>query len=69
VIDVGNILFASEMLGAVPNVVDPETGHCFDDTKRYVDVVELTDEDRRRVFESNARRVYPRLERTLRPRS
>jgi 4-oxalmesaconate hydratase len=69
VIDAGNILFASEMLGAVPNVLDPETGHHFDDTKRYVDAVELTDEDRRRVFESNARGVYPRLERMLQPRS
>jgi 4-oxalmesaconate hydratase len=65
VIDAGNILFASEMLGAVPNVLDTETGHHFDDTKRYVDAVELTDEDRRRVFESNARRVYPRLQRLL----
>jgi 4-oxalmesaconate hydratase len=69
VIDVGSILFASEMLGAVPNVVDPETGYHFDDTKRYVDAVELTDADRRRVFESNARRVYPRLERMLQRRS
>jgi 4-oxalmesaconate hydratase len=66
VIDVGNILFASEMLGAVPDVVDPETGHHFDDTKRYVDALELTDDDRRRVYEANARRVYPRLERMLR---
>jgi 4-oxalmesaconate hydratase len=65
VIDVGSILFASEMLGAVPDVVDPGTGHHFDDTKRYVDALELTDEDRRQVFESNARRVYPRLERML----
>jgi 4-oxalmesaconate hydratase len=68
VIDVDNILFASEMLGAVPNVVDPETGHHFDDTKRYVDAVELAEEDRRRVYELNVRRVYPRLERSLRSR-
>ena len=40
VIDVDNILFASEMFGAVKGV-DPETGHNFDDTKRYVDALDL----------------------------
>jgi 4-oxalmesaconate hydratase len=65
VIDVGNIVFASEMLGAVPNVVDPETGHQFDDTKRYIDDLGLSEDDRRRVFEENVRRVYPRLDRAL----
>ena len=60
VIDTGNILFASEMLGAVRGV-DPETGFHWDDTKRYVDALNLSDEDALKVFESNARRVYPRL--------
>ena len=60
VVDAGNILFASEMLGAVRGV-DPETGHQWDDTKRYVDAAGLTAEERAKVFESNARRVYPRL--------
>jgi 4-oxalmesaconate hydratase len=55
-----NILFASELLGAVRGV-DPETGFHWDDTKRYLDAAELPDEDRRRIFELNARRVYPRL--------
>jgi 4-oxalmesaconate hydratase len=64
VIDVDNILFASELLGAVRGV-DPETGHHWDDTKRYVDALELSDEDRRKVFELNARRVYPRLDARL----
>ena len=64
VIDVDNILFASEMFGAVKGV-DPETGHNFDDTKRYVDALELSDEDRQKVFEGNARRVYPRLDAAL----
>ena len=64
VIDVGNILFASEMLGAVPGV-DPETGFHFDDTKRYVDALGLSEEDGRAVFEANVRRVYPRLDRAL----
>jgi 4-oxalmesaconate hydratase len=67
VIDVDNILFASEMFGAVKGV-DPETGHNFDDTKRYIDALELSDEDRRKVFEGNARRVYPRLDRILKTR-
>jgi 4-oxalmesaconate hydratase len=60
VIDTQNILFASEMLGAVRGV-DPETGFHWDDTKRYVDAAALTEDERRRVFEGNARRVYPRL--------
>jgi 4-oxalmesaconate hydratase len=64
VIDVDNILFASEMFGAVKGV-DPETGHNFDDTKRYIDALELSAEDRAKVFEKNARRVYPRLDRAL----
>jgi 4-oxalmesaconate hydratase len=60
VIAVDNILFASEMLGAVRGI-DPETGFFWDDTKRYIDALDLDDEDRRKVFELNARRVYPRL--------
>ncbi len=36
VIPADNILFASEMVGAVKGV-DPETGFNYDDTKRYVD--------------------------------
>jgi len=61
VIPVDNILFASETVGAVRSI-DPETGHHFDDTKRYIDAVAgLTDADRRKIFEDNARKVYPRL--------
>jgi 4-oxalmesaconate hydratase len=67
VIDVNNILFASEMFGAVKGV-DPETGHNFDDTKRYIDALDLSEEDRAKVFEKNARRVYPRLDRLLKER-
>jgi 4-oxalmesaconate hydratase len=67
VIDVGNVLFASEMLGAVRGV-DPETGFYWDDTKRYVDALELSPEDQQKVFELNARRVYPRLDAQLRSR-
>lgn len=61
VIPVRNILFASEMLGAVRGV-DPETGHAFDDTRRYIDAVPwLTAADRQAIYEGNARRVYGRL--------
>jgi 4-oxalmesaconate hydratase len=67
VIDTGNILFGSEMVGAVRGV-DPETGHYFDDTKRYIDAADLTDAQRSAVYEGNARRVYPRLDRALRER-
>lgn len=67
VIDVDNILFASEMFGAVKGV-DPETGHNFDDTKRYVDALDISAEDRAKVFEGNARRVYPRLDAKLKAR-
>ena len=64
VIDIDNILFASEMFGAVRGI-DPQTGHYFDDTKRYLDHLDLTDAQRRQVFELNARRVYPRLDAIL----
>ena len=67
VIDVDNILFASEMFGAVKGV-DPETGHNFDDTKRYVDALDLSDADRAKVYEGNARRVFPRLDTALKAR-
>lgn len=65
VIDIENILFASEMFGAVRGV-DPETGHNFDDTKRYVEALDLTDEQRYMVYEGNARRVFPGLDKALR---
>lgn len=60
VIDIDNILFASEMFGAVKGV-DPETGHNFDDTKRYIEALSLSETDRSKVYELNARRVYPRI--------
>ena len=61
VVPVDNILFASEMVGAVRGI-DPDTGHHYDDTRRYVDQVKaLSEEARHRIFEGNARRVFPRL--------
>ena len=60
VVPAANVLFASEMLGAVRGA-DPDTGIEWDDTKQYVDGAGLTPEQRHAVFEGNARRVYPRL--------
>ena len=60
VVPIDNILFASEMVGAVKGN-DPRTGFGFDDTKRYVDKAPISEADRRKIFEDNARRVYPRL--------
>ena len=62
-----NILFGSEMVGAVRGV-DPLTGHSFDDTKRYVDALPISPEERHAIFEGNARRVFPRLDAQLRRR-
>ncbi len=60
VVPTSNILFASEMVGAVRGI-DAETGHYFDDTKRYVDEADLTDAERAMVYEGNVLRVFPRL--------
>jgi 4-oxalmesaconate hydratase len=61
VVPVDNILFASEMVGAVKGI-DPKTGNYFDDTKRYIDETpNLSTADKQKVFEGNAFRVYPRL--------
>jgi 4-oxalmesaconate hydratase len=65
VVPADNLLFGSEMVGAVRGV-DPETGHYFDDTKRYLDkVTSISDADRRKIFEGNARKVYPGLAKAL----
>jgi 4-oxalmesaconate hydratase len=65
IVPIDNILFASEMIGAV-QIVDPHTGHHFDDTKRYVDQVSwLTAADKQKIFEDNAKRVYPGVAKRL----
>ena len=64
VIGTDNVLFGSEMLGAVKGI-DPNTGNYFDDTKKYVDQLKLSDSDRCKLFEGNARRVFPRLDKRL----
>jgi 4-oxalmesaconate hydratase len=65
VIDSRNILFGSEMVGAVRGI-DPTTGHYFDDTRRYVDAAAINEPHRQAIYEGNARRVYPRLDVLLR---
>ena len=67
VIDNKNILFGSEMVGAVRGI-DPETGHYFDDTKRYIDALDISEHEKHMIFEGNARRVYPRLDAILKER-
>jgi 4-oxalmesaconate hydratase len=65
VIPVDNILFASEMIGAVRGI-DPETGYYYDDTKRYIENSSiLSDEDRLKIYEGNARKIYPLLNQFL----
>ena len=59
-----NILFGSEMVGAVRGI-DPQTGHYFDDTKRYVDALPIDEAAKHAIFEGNARRVFPRLDAKL----
>ena len=61
VIPVKNILFASEMIGAVRGI-DPHSGHYYDDTKRYIDGNKtLDDAQKKMIFEGNARAVFSRL--------
>jgi 4-oxalmesaconate hydratase len=68
VVPIDNILFGSEMIGAVRGR-DPNTGEYFDDTKRHVDAcAHLSAGERHQIFEGNARRVYPRLDSLLKQR-
>jgi 4-oxalmesaconate hydratase len=61
VVGVDNIIFASEMLGGV-NAVDPKTGRSFDDNQPFLDALaSLTEEDRKKILEDNAKKAYPRL--------
>jgi 4-oxalmesaconate hydratase len=60
VVPLDNILFGSEMVGAVRGI-DPRSGHYYDDTKRYIEASSLSPEEKKKIFEDNARRVFPRL--------
>jgi 4-oxalmesaconate hydratase len=69
VIPIRNILFASEMVGAVRGI-DPETGQYFDDTRRYIDANSmLTDAEKRQIFSENTMHVYPGLKARITERS
>ncbi|WP_159008940.1 amidohydrolase family protein [Bradyrhizobium sp. S69] len=61
VIPAENILFASEMVGAVKGI-DPQTGFNYDDTRRYIDgSTILTSDQKRAIFAGNARRIFNRI--------
>ena len=64
VVPLDNILFGSEMVGAVRGI-DPRTGQYYDDTKKYLDALPLSEGDRYKLFEGNARKVYPRIAKRL----
>ena len=65
VVPADNILFASEIVGAVKGI-DPQTGFPYDDTKRYIDACDwLSTAEREKLFNGNARRVYPRIDARL----
>ena len=69
VIGAQNVIFASEMIGAVRSRNPRDGNNYYDDTKRYVDAItDLSDADRHTLFEGNARKVYPRLDRELKKR-
>ena len=56
-----NVLFGTENpgSGSVPN---PETGRSFDDIRPLIEEIDfLTAKDRQKIFEENARRLFPRL--------
>jgi 4-oxalmesaconate hydratase len=67
IVPVDNILFGSEMVGAVRGI-DPETGFNYDDTKRYIDATPNLDAaGRQKIYEGNARKVFPRINARLKP--
>lgn len=55
-----NILFASEMVGAIRSR-DPQTGRHYDDTGYLLEAVDLTVTERNTITHENALRVYGRL--------
>ena len=65
IIPVDNILFGSEMVGAVRGI-DPETNQYYDDTKKYIDKQSwLSDGDRKKILEANTRKVYARISKKI----
>jgi 4-oxalmesaconate hydratase len=61
-VGVDNVLFATEMFGAV-NATDPKTGRNFEDIVPIFQAIEwLSEEDRDKITEGNARKVYSRID-------
>ena len=60
VVPTKNILFASEMVGAVRGI-NAETGLYWDDTKVYIENSSLDAAAKQLIFEDNIYAVYPRL--------
>jgi predicted TIM-barrel fold metal-dependent hydrolase len=62
VISVDRILFGTDK-PANGDTIDPETGHAFNDIKWYLEQIPwLSDEDRYKIFEGNARKLFSRLQ-------
>jgi 4-oxalmesaconate hydratase len=65
IVPIDNILFGSEMVGAVRGI-DPESNQYYDDTKKYIDKQSwISDADKKKMFEGNARKVYPRINKKI----
>jgi len=58
---VDNVVYAAEMFGT-GKAIDPETGRAFDDTIGMINAIDwLSDNDKRKIFEGNARRLFSRV--------
>lgn len=58
VLGTDNLLFGTENPGT-GSVMNPLTGRTFDDLKPIIDSIEfITDEDRKKVYEENAKKLY-----------
>jgi 4-oxalmesaconate hydratase len=64
-VGVDNVLYATEMFGTGQST-DPRTGRPFDDTHVFINSIDgLSEADKTKIYEENARRVYPRLAKAL----
>jgi 4-oxalmesaconate hydratase len=61
VVGSGNVLFGTENPGS-GSALNPETGKAFDDIRPLIEALDFfTDQDRRKILEGNARRLFTRL--------
>lgn len=61
VVPTKNILFASEMVGAVRGI-NPDNGAYYDDTRIYIESSKASDSEKTAIYSDNARHVYPLLD-------